>query len=63
MPGRHEAPQHVLLALHLLERDGLGVRHDAQQVEDARAAARSFTVCANSRRRPSSRAASLPRAA
>ena len=35
MPGRHEAPQHVLLALDLVERDGLAVRDDAQQVEDA----------------------------
>ena len=33
-PGRHEAPQHVLLGLHLVERDRFRVRHQAQQVED-----------------------------
>ena len=34
-PRRHEAPQHVLLALDLVERDGLAVGDDAEEVEDA----------------------------
>ena len=28
MPGRHEAPEHVLLGLDLVERDRLAVGHD-----------------------------------
>ena len=34
-PRRHEAPQHVLLALDLVERDRLVVGDDAEEVEDA----------------------------